>query len=164
MENQITKGWKSTLLCIFFRKNQCGVIFLAWIYSYVKISCQTQNLFLISLHKKFFQFLKSWKLVKSRCVAKIQFLTGLQPDFHHFLLIGSVSKVGLKRGHFYKRVRVELAFLQQAPLNKQKLNLSVEWWTKAHQKAHEKLDNMAVFLSLYLQQLGSYKSANSFND
>ena len=53
-------------------------------------------------------------------------LTGLQPDFHHFLLIGSVSKVGLKRGHFYKRVRVELAFLQQAPLNKQKLNLSVE--------------------------------------
>ena len=126
-ENQVTKGWKSTLLCIFFRKkNQCGVIFLAWNYSYVKISCQAQKFFFTSLNKKIFQFLKSWKLVKSRCVAKIQFLTGLQPDFHHFLLIGSVSKVGLKRGHFYKRVRVELAFLQHSPLNKQKLNLSVE--------------------------------------
>ena len=42
-----------------------------------------------------------WKLLQSRCVANIQFLTGLQPDFHQFLLIGSVSKVGLKRGHFW---------------------------------------------------------------
>ena len=72
-------------------------------------------------------------------MAKIQFLTGLQPDFHQFLLIGSVSKVGLKRGHFHQTVGVKIAFFNQSPLNKKKLNLSVDRWTKAHRKAHEKL-------------------------
>ena len=91
-------------------------------------------------------------------MAKIQFLTGLQPDFHHFLLIGSVSKVGLKRGHFYKRVRVELAFVKPSLLNKIYLYSDGRRLTR---KLMKSWNNTAVLFSLYLQRLGSYKSANT---